>query len=275
MNVKSTMICAAMLAVGMLPAAPALANSNPFRFNVAVYDLVTYKISPASAGLMAANPPSTHFQTGDLIAIKCRYDFTGSETKDMIAKRRQWTIGLYLDGQKIGTQVGTWPTPNTINQFEAAFTWQATAGLHTVLCVVNDNGAMTETSTQDDRRSVSIDVTGPHMALGFGPSKRMALNKGNMSKPGIGPMPNAHLRTCPTSVKAVSKIDPGAFYAPFATASKPTNIPDGHFNLYLRGVETFNDTLLCTYATRAGNAKTTVELSCSGAQKTANGAYCQ
>ncbi|MEJ2760520.1 MAG: hypothetical protein P8126_02980 [Gammaproteobacteria bacterium] len=88
----------------------------------------------------------------------------------------------------------------------------------------------------------------------------------------------AHVRQCPTSVKAISKIDPHAFSAPFATASKATKIPDGHLMLYLDKVEAINDSLFCTYATRAGNAKSTVEIVCKGAHlqdKASHAYYCQ
>lgn len=98
------------------------------------------------------------------------------------------------------------------------------------------------------------------------------------TKHGLVQMPNAHVRQCPTSVKAISKIDPRGFSSPFSTASKPTNIPNGHLNLYLNKVEAFNNTLLCTYATHAGNAKTTVEFSCKNARlsdKASHAYYCQ
>jgi len=102
----------------------------------------------------------------------------------------------------------------------------------------------------------------PPLPRSFKPSRL-----GNrMSLKHIASMPNAHVRKCPESAKAVTRIDPRSFSAPLGSTSKPTNIPDGHLDMYLKKVEAFNNTLLCSYATRAGNAKTTVEFSCKDAR---------
>jgi hypothetical protein len=295
MNIKSIMIGAVILAVGMLSGGPAFAASKGV-YDVAVKSLFTYEMPKGSMNTTPMGNPkhTTNFRPGDWVGITCGYNFDGTAFEKDYGN---WTIGIYVDNHKT-TVSGYWmhwhsnttgtfntTTTYTIGQtyFNAYALWpRATAGHHIVRCVLNENGEMRETNKANNQRTISIDVRKPVKALiphkpliKLGPSKRISTN-GNMTmQHGPAPMPNAHIRKCPESVKAVSKIDPQAFFAPFATASKPTKIPDGHLDLYLNSVETFNDTLLCSYATRAGNAKTTVEIACKGAQKTVNGAYCQ
>ena len=298
MNIKSTVICAAMFATGMLSATPAFAASKGL-YDVAVKSLFTYEMPKGSMNTTPmGNPPhTTNFRPGDWVGITCGYNFDGTAFEKDYGN---WTIGIYVDNHKT-TVSGYWmhwhsettgtfntTTTYTIGQtyFNAYALWpRATEGHHIVRCVLNENGEMRETNKANNQRSIGIDVRKPVKALisqkplvKLGPSKPMSPN-GNMAmNHGLAPMPNAHVRQCPTSVKAVSKIDPQAFFAPFASTSRPTKIPDGHLTLYLDKVEAINDSLFCTYATRTGNAKSTVEISCMGARpsgKGNNAYYCQ
>lgn len=92
--------------------------------------------------------------------------------------------------------------------------------------------------------------------------------------PNLAAMPNAHIRKCRPSVFATSRIDANQFFGQYGPTTK---IPESHFTLYLDKVEAINDSLFCSYATRAGNAKTTVEISCKAASlsdKASNAYYC-
>ena len=299
MNIKSTLICAAMLAAGMLSAGPVFAASKGL-YDVAVKSLVTYEMPKGSTNVHdkpAGNPPhTTQFRSGDSVGIACQYHFDDIHPAK---ETGHWTIGLYVDNHKTTTLYGYWPSWSSIGgltytmadqtRFTAYGLWpRATAGHHKVRCVLNENGKMRETNKTNNQRWINIDVRKPISAHAFarlpevavrGPGRRMSPGSMNMKvKHGLAPMPNGHVRKCPQAVTAVSRIAPHQFFAPFASASKPAKIPDGHLTLYLQKDEAINDSLFCTYATRAGNAKSTVEISCKDARlsnKASHSYYCQ
>jgi hypothetical protein len=223
-------------------------------------------------------PPKVHLKYKQKASARCKFEFVTesgppaqvtpfsvmiyvNEFKQITRMSNVWDPHIKTDGA-VGYGYATVPvnTTGTNGHYR-------TFGLNSMICIVGGK-----------RKMVHYYVDPPAQKKPPLSFNRRGLSKRMSPKHGLAKLPNAHVRQCPTSVKAISKIDPHAFSAPFATASKATKIPDGHLMLYLDKVEAINDSLFCTYATRAGNAKSTVEIVCKGAHlqdKASHAYYCQ
>jgi len=117
------------------------------------------------------------FHEGDMLLIGCQYKFRETYC---IKESSKWLIGFYVNGQKITSLYGSWPkwyrTLSSSPQEEEAgfhrastcefkrkeFTtrakWKARRGKHTLKCVLNESGTMTESNRGNNSVETKIKV---------------------------------------------------------------------------------------------------------------------
>lgn len=111
---------------------------------------------------------SLEYLEGTELTVTCGYAYEPPIYCEKSPKQ-QWTIGFFVDGKRMESRVGIWPTktspigvkrggPACFSKFLVNFKWKSQKGPHNVRCVLNDNGGIVGDSLSNNRMDKKIMV---------------------------------------------------------------------------------------------------------------------